>query len=172
MRSLLFLSFLILLTVRSQAQTLSPVVIASGGNYATASALSLSYTIGELAAVQTFTAPSVILTQGFQQPQDNVTGLLDIEHSADGTLSVYPVPAVSTLWFGYEYAAQGTVLITLYDMTGRQMDYTFAESYSSGKVVHQFDCTPYASGNYILTAKFTSNNGEQKTISKKFQIIN
>ena len=153
------------------AQTLSPTVIASGGNYASANGTSLSYTIGEMSAVQTFTAGSTILTQGFQQPNDIINGLLDIEKGPDGSFSVYPVPAQTILWFGYEFTEAGKVEVNMTNVLGQKMNFALNEGYDNGKHVHSFDCSTYASGNYFLTVKFTSPSGQEKILTKKVQIV-
>ena len=158
-------------TVSASAQTLSPSVIASSGNYASGGGFSLSYTVGELAAVQTFSAGNHILTQGFQQPNDILNGLLDIEKGADGAFSVYPVPAQTTLWYGYEFNEAGKVEVSLFNIIGQKMDYSFTETYDNGKLIHNFDCSTYASGAYILSVKFTSTAGQEKIISKKIQLL-
>ena len=157
--------------VSAFAQTLSPTVIASGGNYASSGGVSLSYTIGELAAVQTFSAGNTILTQGFQQPNDIINGLLDIEKGPDGSFSVYPVPAQTMLWFGYEFTEAGKVEVSMTNVLGQKMGYALSEGYDNGKQVHSFDCSTYASGNYFLTVKFTSPSGQEKILTKKVQII-
>lgn len=167
----LFLACCLFLTC-TYAQTLSPHVVASSGAYSSAGGYSLSYTVGEMAAIQTLSAGGTILTQGFQQPNDVTIGLLEINQEVNGTFVIYPVPAVSDLWFGYEFDERGEVEVTLHDITGRMLDFSLRENYTPGKVTHQFDCTPYATGHYVLTAKYTSQNGQVKAISKKFQIIN
>lgn len=155
-----------------RAQSISQHVIASSGAYASAGGYSLSYTVGEMAATQTLSAGGTILTQGFQQPNDVTIGLLEINQEANGTFVIYPVPAIERLWFGYEFDERGEVEVTLHDITGRILDFSLRENYVPGKVTHEFDCTPYAAGNYVITAKYTSQSGQVKTISKKFQIIN
>jgi hypothetical protein len=157
--------------VSAHAQTLSPTVIASAGNYASNGGVSLSYTVGELAAVQTFSTASVILTQGFQQPNDIVNGLLDIEKGADGSFSVYPVPAQTVLWYGYEFNEAGKVEVSMFDIIGQKMNYGFTETYDTGKLIHSFDCSAYASGNYILSVKFTTASGQEKILSRKIQLL-
>jgi hypothetical protein len=168
---ILLFSFLLAASCMN-AQSISRQVIASSGAYASAGGYSLSYTVGEMAAIQTLSAGSTILTQGFQQPNDITIGLLEIGQQANGTFVIYPVPAVDHLWFGYEFDERGEVEVTLHDITGRVLDFSLRENYTPGKVTHEFDCTPYASGHYVITAKYTSQNGQVKTISKKFQIIN
>lgn len=171
MKKHLLYIFALSFSVCASAQTLSPTVIASSGNYASAGGVSLSYTVGELAAIQTFSAPNVILTQGFQQPNDILSGLLDVERGADGAFSVYPVPAVTTVWYGYEFNEAGKVEISLFNIIGQRMDYSFNETYDSGKLIHSFDCSAYASGAYILSVKFTSATGAEKILSKKIQLL-
>ena len=154
-----------------RAQTVSPQVVASGGSFISSSAGSVSYTVGE-PVTTTISGGGNYLTQGFQQPTDIVNGLLDIDKEAFGSFSVYPVPAVEKLWFGYEFPAQGQVTVELYNTLGQKLDFTLTESYESGKVVHSFDCTPYAAGQYIITATFTTPDNSKQTLSKQFLIIN
>ncbi len=176
MKKILLLSATVALAFFTKAQgtTLSPTVISTAGGYASAGNISLSYTVGETGLVQTFSSSSnnIILTQGFEQPLDAINGLLDIEKSLDGAFSVYPVPAQATLWFGYEFSEAGKVEINLYNVAGQKMGYTFNEGYSSGKQVHSFECSTYASGNYVLTVKYTSTTGQEKTLSKKVELVN
>ena len=167
--SLIILSFYCISL--AYAQTLSPQVVASGGNYISSSAGSVSYTVGE-PVTTTISGGGNYLTQGFQQPTDIVNGLLDIDKEAFGSFSVYPVPAIEKLWFGYEFPAQGQVTVELYNTLGQKLDYTLTESYESGKVVHSFDCTLYAAGQYIITATFTTPDNSKKFLSKQFLIIN
>jgi hypothetical protein len=169
---LLYFSFLALIA-SVHGQSLSPTVIASAGGYNSVSGTSLSYTVGELAAIQTVKDSSgrYILTQGFQQPNDIVNGLLDIEKSADGSFSVYPIPAQTTVWYGYEFTETGKIQVSMFDIIGQKMNYNLEETYDSGKLIHSFDCSNYPSGNYILSVKFITSSGQEKVLSKKIQII-
>jgi hypothetical protein len=155
----------------SKAQSLSPTVIATAGSYSSVGGTSLSSTVGE-PVIQTLSQSNTILTQGFQQPNDVVNGLLDIEKEANGSFSVYPNPTQAKLWFGYEFLQSGKVDVTLYDVLGQKLDFTLSEAYESGKLVHSFDCSAYAAGNYVLSVKLTPAVGSAVILSKKFQIIN
>jgi hypothetical protein len=161
----------LLLATLLPAQTLAPMVIASAGGYDTTVGASLSYTVGELAAVQTFTNSSNILTQGFQQPSDILSGLLDIQKDAQGAFSVYPVPASATFWYGYEFYTSGRVEIHLLNILGQRLESMLAEEYDSGKKLHSFDCTAYAAGNYILMLEHTDAGGRVTTLSRKVTLI-
>ena len=169
--TILLVLFFAFVTI-SRAQILSPTVISTAGNYSVVGGTSLSSTIGEMAAVQTLSSGNVILTQGFQQPNDVVNGLLDIEKGEEGSFSVYPNPTQARLWFGYEFTQTGKVEVSLYNIVGQKLDYTLNESYESGKLVHSFDCSAYAAGNYVLSVKLTPSVGKEVILSKKFQIIN
>jgi hypothetical protein len=75
MRKLISLLNLALIFQCLSAQTLSPVVLASSGNYYESANVSLSWTLGEI-ATETYTSGNIILTQGFQQPTSvSLTGI-------------------------------------------------------------------------------------------------
>jgi hypothetical protein len=79
----------IILTANLNAQSLSPVVLASSGGYFESGTVSLSWTLGEM-ATETFSGSNIILTQGFQQP---VVGVvisinLDLLVNLEGPFSV------------------------------------------------------------------------------------
>jgi hypothetical protein len=67
MKIIIILQLANMLLFQSNAQTLSPQVIASAGGYQSNATHSLSFTIGE-PNTQTLTSANNILTQGFQQP--------------------------------------------------------------------------------------------------------
>lgn len=155
-----------------KAQQLTPTVIASTGGFSSNANGSLSYTVGEMTMVQTFSANGNILTQGFQQPNDNVTGLIDLTRDEFGSFVVYPNPAVDNLWFGFQFAEEGKADIVLYDAIGQKIADVIHTSYNNGKIVEQLNVSAYAAGVYILTLNFVSDkDGKVHTTSKKFQVI-
>ena len=169
---ILFLSVIIFPFLNLQAQSFSPKVIATSGGYTTNSSFgSLSYTVGEMAMVKTFSANGNILTQGFQQPDDTtfVTALIEVPKGEEGSVAVYPNPASTVLWFGYEFTQSGKINLLITDINGRQMPYHFSEQYESGKAVRQLDCSLLPAGEYFLTLQFTSSL--TKSFTKKFQVI-
>ena len=160
--------------VHAQNPTLSPFVISPGGNYASNGGISLSATIGELAAIETFinSPNNIILTQGFQQSNDSIIlGLLDIEKGSIGYFCVYPVPCKVVESYGYEFPESGQVEVNLYNISGKKMDYYLNETYFFGKLIHSFDCSSFPSGNYILTIRLTNTFGKQYTLSKNIQFL-
>ena len=158
----------------SREQQLTPQVLASGGAFGTGGGYTLSYTVGEMAAVATYNpgSGSPILTQGFQQADFKPNGIDVVTGGANGQFAVYPVPATGNIWFGYEFDQPGHIAVELYDITGRKLDFTYNEAYTNGKVTYNFDCSTYASGNYVLVARFTATGGDLQLINKKIQFIN
>ena len=155
------------------AQMLTPTVISSTGGFSSNAAGSLSYTVGEMTMVQTFSANGNILTQGFQQPNDNVTGLIDLTQDEFGSFVVYPNPAVDNVWFGFQLPEAGKVQVSLYNAIGQKISDVYHTSYDNGKIVEQVNVSQYAAGVYFFTMNFVSDkDGKVHTSSKKFQVIN
>ena len=156
----------------TKAQTLSPTVIAASGAYAANANSSLSYTVGEMSMVQTFSSANNILTQGFQQPNDKITGLLNIGPNAEGSFIVYPNPAVDNLWYGYQFAQTGTITVDLYNALGQKLSTVFDGDYAGGKTVGQVNASSLAAGAYFLNFHFTgATDGTAQLITKKFLVI-
>lgn len=77
-----------------RGQSLTPVVIATCGGYSVGSATSLSYTAGET-ITPTFSNGVHILTQGFQQPDRDLS--ISIEENPSWSAQVFPNPTESIL---------------------------------------------------------------------------
>jgi len=69
---------LVTFVLLTQAQSVSPEVVATAGDYYEGTNVSLSWTLGEL-ATETYTNGNVILTQGFQQPFGIVLHGIDLD---------------------------------------------------------------------------------------------
>ncbi len=157
----------------ANAQSLAPTVISSTGGFSQNANGSLSYTVGEMTMVQTFSANGNILTQGFQQPNDQVVGLIDMTKDQFGSFVVYPNPAVDNLFFGYQFPEEGKVSIKLYDVLGQLVEDLHNSPYTSGKTVETFSVTNLAAGSYYMALTFVStNSGKTYQQAKPFQVIN
>jgi hypothetical protein len=144
---------------------------------------SLSYTVGEMSAVVTDSTPGDnpiaagvnnfnYLTQGFQQPDDFPTGLIDLEAGEYGSFVVYPNPAVDYFYFGFEFPAPGKVSIVLYDELGQRISTLFNMNYASGKVVNTSNIGTIAAGSYLVSLIFTSaSDGATHIISDKLVVV-
>lgn len=155
------------------AQSLTPTVIASTGGYSTSANGSLSYTVGEMTMVQTFSAGNTILTQGFQQPNDFTVGLLDVTKDEFGSFVVYPNPAVDNMFYGFVFPEAGKVEVAVYNNAGQRMADVYNANYVDGKTVETLNVSNYAAGLYFMSVNFVSDkDGKTYNVSKKFQVIN
>jgi hypothetical protein len=175
MKKLLTSVALILAFGWTEAQSLAPTVIASTGAYSVNGNYSLSYTVGEMTMVQTFTSSNGanILTQGFQQPNDSlITGLLNITPDEYGSFVIYPNPAVDQFWFGFQLPESGRITLTLYDAIGQKIADIYNGNYESGNTINSSNVSTLAAGVYMVTMTFiSSKDGQTHLNTKKLQVI-
>ncbi|MBS7564302.1 S8 family peptidase [Mucilaginibacter sp. Bleaf8] len=72
-----------------------------------------------------------------------------VNGSADIGLSVYPVPATTTLNFGFEAPTTGNLILSLINSTG-QVVYNSKSTVSSGKYYNNINVSNLAPGTYVL----------------------
>ena len=156
----------------SQAQMLTPTVIASTGGFSSNANGSFSYTVGEMTMVQTFSNANNILTQGFQQPDGNVTGLIDVPQNDLGSVILYPNPAVDYSWLGFQFLKPGKITVELFNETGQKLADVLSTNYESGKATSLLNTSMLAAGSYFISLHFiNSADGSKQDISKKFLVI-
>lgn len=146
---LLFFSGILL-----QAQSLTPFVIGAAGDFftnANANA-SLSFTVAELALVETFSAQGNILTNGFQQPINELVGIEDEAFALE--FVVFPNPANDVLNFRYTLQYPGQVTMRWTDMRGVQVLSTYSDKYGGGQVEDAFDLDGISQGMYFLHVSY------------------
>jgi hypothetical protein len=172
MKTYYFLIAALVLSLAIHAQTLSPSVLAATGGFSSNANGSMSYTVGEMTMVQTFSSAGNILTQGFQQPNDMPEGLLNIAESGNGDLALYPNPAVDKVWYAFEFTASGTVTFVLTNILGQRIAEVNHINYDGGKISQTAWVSALASGTYFLTATFVDRtSGTSSQITKKFEVI-
>ena len=155
------------------AQSITPQVIASTGAFAANANGSLSYTVGEMTMVETFSAGGSFLTQGFQQPNEKITGLIDLTQSEFGSFVVYPNPVVDNLYYGFQFPGPGKASATLYNDIGQKITDVYEAHYETGKIVGQTKVSNLAGGMYLLVLTFTSDaGGKPHILTQKVQVIN
>ncbi|MFN8396712.1 MAG: T9SS type A sorting domain-containing protein [Bacteroidia bacterium] len=135
-----------------KAQMLTPFVTASAGDFFTNTSanVSLSFTVGEMAMVQTFESvpAGVILTQGFQQPITRLVGVDESPYAFE--FVVFPNPASDRLNFRYLLQYPGKVTLSWTDMRGVQVLSTWEDQYTGGQVEDGFDTQNISQGMYFL----------------------
>ena len=162
-----------LVPVVMHAQSITPTVIASSGNYVAAGGYTMSSTVGEMTMVKTFSAGGKILTQGFQQSyKDTVLGLMDITQDEYGSFVVYPNPAVDNFYNGFQLPQQGRVDILLYNELGQKVADLYHANYDTGKTIEAANVSNFSAGTYFLSMIFVSSgDGKTHVTTKKLQVI-
>jgi hypothetical protein len=137
------------------AQSVSPEVVATSGDYFTGSAATLSWTLGEV-ATDTYFGTSNQLTQGFQQPRASVMGVEDL--APEITMTVYPNPTAAEV--NLTIPENEEVLgLSLIDVNGN----VFFTSTYAGNSTQKIDLGSYADGLYLLQVT-SPTNGLIKTL--------
>lgn len=168
----LLLLVLISCSYYASAQSLTPTVVSSGGTYATSGIGSLSYTVGEMAAVSTLMGGLKLLTQGFQQSDRNeVLEILESEESGLESLVLYPNPAKGAFTIGYKFPASGYVSINMYDAIGKLVAPVLEEQYQDGNALNSFDCSNIAIGTYLIQLDYAPTSGQKPLSIQKKLII-
>ncbi len=157
----------IFLSSFSQAPSLSREVISSAGDYFISPVGSLSWTLGE-PVIETVENGSIniILTQGFQQPDELPVGIWQIP--ADNIfVNLYPNPTVQIVRLDLKYDANSKMKIELVDMLGRVL-HTDKLNVTKGQVSnYELDVSSLAAGMYMF--RLTGNG--RLLNSYKFQKV-
>lgn len=136
-------------------------VVASAGEYSTSPAVELSWTVGDL-AVATLQGGSLIVTQGFQQADENMVGIA--EPTFPGDIKVYPNPVADQLYFEISSDTPMDLRGDLYDLTGRRVmdipSFRVNTAYNG-----QIDLSHLPAGKWLL--RFTD---ETKGFSETFSV--
>ena len=152
-----------------KAQSLVPSVIASsGGFYSNASGM-LSFTTGELSAIETYTTPNLILTQGFQQSWDFGTAV--DEHVASRfSIEVNPNPSDGHFNLTTISDISENMNVKILDVLGKEI--LNVPFYHEGLIHDQsIDLSGVASGLYLVVLSTKSRGLDRTSITKKIQIV-
>lgn len=151
-----YLLFVILVPVCSYSQTSERQVIGSMGSYQTATGISHSYTVGEL-AIGTGTSPSLIITQGFNQSDNLTTGLNEVIES-EFTMSYYPNPTESILNFDFNSEQPVSITLNLFDAGGKTVNIDQETVLVDGMMNYQLNMSRLTSGSYLI--RISDSKGE------------
>jgi hypothetical protein len=131
--------------------SLSPVVIATGGSFFSAEGYSLSYTYGEL-SVSTLTKNSNILTEGFQQGKYHPTGPPPINE-----IQYFPNPVDKYLNLIFYVNDGQSFTIQIFNILGKATGFVIRNNVLNGEHFY-LDFSGYAKGLYLV--KLQSKNGK------------
>lgn len=153
----------------ARSQTLSPTVISSSGGFYTSGSAMLSTTVAEMTMVQTFTTAGNILTQGFQQPEDMTTGIVETPAVSDGIL-IYPNPTNGNFILSFTSNGNSESNIRVFNLAG-QVVLDEQVTPSAGLNTINFDFSTYSQGMYILELSTTNEKGEKSLSYHKINLV-
>ena len=151
----IFVSCIFSLAFTANAQSVTPQVVATSGDFYNGSSASLSWTLGEV-AVDTYIGSSNQLTQGFQQPEIRFSELEDF--AQDLVVSLYPNPASSLVNLQIANNSE-TLQLEMYDASGKLI---LSDAYVSNEN-HPIYLTGLADGFYLLKIS-SPTTGHLKTL--------
>jgi hypothetical protein len=129
------------------AQSVSPDVIASAGDFFSNASGSISWTLGEPMG-ETYSQTNNIVTQGFQQPWDFGTPVVGGDPV---NAEVYPNPTSDLVNLQFGDNTSGQYVIEVYNTLGQKLKTsTFTASPSAKTSVSLFE---YSDGIYFITVR-------------------
>jgi hypothetical protein len=146
---LYFLSFSSAFPLLGQTASLDRQVVASAGGEAFAAGKSFECTLGE-SIIATVDNGSIVLTQGFQQPEKITIGVSEIAEASG--LRIFPNPTSAELHLQFS-APSGTVFQLQVINAAGQLVQTLPKTDDSTD--SQVDCRSFAPGTYFLLAHTT-----------------
>jgi hypothetical protein len=159
-----FLLLGIILAMDALAQK-DPSVINSAGGSAMYNAVTYDWSVGEMAAVETYTTPTLIITQGYLQPF--VLKGTKVEQLTDQKkIVVYPDYGKQTFSLETSFGKPGKLNYRLVDLNGRTLlknETRLSDHFSKESI----NLSNFPNGFYLLKVSFSSND---ETISQTFKI--
>ncbi len=161
----------IFIAMRLHAQSVSPTVIASAGNYFSNSTFSLSWTLAEMTMVETFHSGSNFLTQGFQQPFLLNTDVPVVPSHQVNKFNLYPNPSNGQFSVNYQLSEPGQLTFKVFNLLGQQV---YGKTISQGNGINQtdFNLSALPESLYFMETTFQGISGKQNSVNQKFNIIN
>lgn len=149
---ILILILFIILSLEITAQSLSPSVISSLGDYHEGESASLSWTLGEV-VIETVITETIILTQGFQQSKISTTNAIE-RLVEDYHIKVYPNPASQLVLVEFTKKKPERIILDVFDQNGKLLSQKRIEIFEKAAEV---DFGKYVPAKYFLRIRTPDN---------------
>jgi hypothetical protein len=171
MKNKLHILILLIISIGTNAQSLSPTIINATGGSATVNGITYEYSFGEMTMISTFSTPKLIVTQGvLQSKTDTVAIGIHENESSIPAIVVFPNPVAQFISFESEYKTAGKLDYILTDAAGKLI-LNKQLSISAGKTKETIDVSNLPTGMYFL--KVTVSQGKETSVqTSKIQKIN
>lgn len=162
-RTLLLASLMVFIGVNVSGQSIERFVISSmGGSFSNAT-LSIDQTVGE-AVIATFSSPTVVLTQGFQQPPLSDVSIPEVGNG-QLPISVFPNPGPGKYTIDIPPTQSPNTLVEVFDMLGQLL---YSREYNTNPADHTRIelILPYlATGTYHLRVSAGNASGSLRLVN-------
>lgn len=159
--------FLMGMSYCSFSQSIERDILSAGGKTASASNLQLCYTVGEL-AVETVSAPGIMLCQGFQQ---GTSSNVDIKQNGTNTfiVNVFPNPTRDITNFNFSSGQTGTFQYSVLSLTGQLIMRKTNIEFQS-EMLQSIDISHLSAGIYLFDIQIETDSKKQ-SYQTKIQVI-
>ncbi|MFN8321901.1 MAG: T9SS type A sorting domain-containing protein [Chitinophagales bacterium] len=146
-KKVLVLVFVVTVLAGSYAQSIERQVIGSSGGYSVQTNISASYTVGET-VIQTAAAGTILLTQGFQQPDNQTVGIVDVVNNIQ--ISAYPNPTTDKVIVEINAEAESQFSFQVFNALGQLVLLPTSLQQTGRVAVHQFDFSLLSPASYFI----------------------
>jgi hypothetical protein len=157
---LIFIVSCLLLSV-GYAQSLDRQVLSSLGSYITTPNMQLSATLGQV-EVETYVKGSIILLQGFQQPDMLLPQGIGELFDELVEFKVWPNPVSDMVFLEFQTDKPLDLSLGIYDLQGRLLMPAMS-LLVAGQLRHELDLSSFSPGLYLISIK-EPVSGSMKTI--------
>lgn len=162
MKKLLFTSTFSALAFLAHAQQISSQVVANTGGVLSQGNSQMSYTMGE-PITEPQSSSNILLTQGFQQPQLQVT-LFDEFGINTANIDIFPNPTQDNVNITFQNDETLSINMTLYDETGRVI-------HSQGITISPYEKMKYDLSDFVPGVYFMQLVLDDGKTNKTYRII-
>lgn len=140
----------------SFCQTVNPSVTnIAGGSSAATGYYRFAWSVGEMCIIETYSQPSIQLTNGFLQPGIEHTGPApNIDFLAAGDIIIFPNPAATIAEINFKLLQAGHVTMRVTDALGKQL-YTRQFDYNGIGHIEKLDVQQFPAGAYFISIQLT-----------------
>ncbi len=149
------------LLAQNEPDGLGPVVFGGAGDFVTntVDSLSLSFTMGEVFTLTSITRNErLILTQGFQQPEQQELVGIFVPPPLTVDCDVYPNPTPRELYLRLRGKERTTLYAAIYDLAGKRTPVPEQKLGFIGSLTTVFDLSTLPEGTYLLRLYDESRN--------------
>lgn len=131
------------------AQKAGPSTLNASGGSKQIGANTFEWSVAEMTVVNTYSSPTLVLTQGILQPMVWPTGINTNTAAQHGDIQIYPNPVENELTLQCDFSGGGKLHYVLLDITGKTIKAN-EEQLASGKEKIRIDFSGLATGDYLL----------------------